>query len=1083
MLVLPRLVPLVVAALVAGLLVAPTAAQAARRSSSVTLVTSAASLETGNRLTLRGQSPRGRFAAGDVVRFQQRTSRGWTTIGSGRLDASGVSRHKSRPSPGTYLFRVHKPATTRHQASTSATRRVEVRRASYPLFVQAEPRHVAAGETTTLHVWSHAGSRGEGARVRWERRASDDEWERVGTGRLDTDGNAKVVVRPSGTGSIYRAVQERTSTLEQAVSEPLEVRVVPRPDVVLWVERSHAPVGGVLDFEGEALQHREGDETQLQRLVDGAWEVDAVDDVFEGEVQFSVDPPPGRHRYRLRTMETDRLAQAVSPEVVVTVSDRPVPRATTGSRAVVLNGAPTGMAYSAERPATAVIDAPARTEIRLHSTTGAPWTDHRDGLVVRGPDGDTVPLSRRPQGQYVQPAFVTREAGTYTVTTDAAEASGTWDLSATSPATFSATPDGAAVLMSTGSARGRRLDLAFEGQAESFVRFVAVNDTSVTPSRLVDLSSGQEVRRFTDEDGVLVWRLPSTGKYRFEVRTGVGGETTTEVRLLTGREQRLDVNQPTTRASVKARGGFVVYDVDVEAGKRVTYAASAASLTREDERLNLEVVSAEGFATGRQVRGDAGLLVRGGAAERADRHYVVATFGPRSSGAFDLDVSTPRVYDVGSGERTTTSSGGLAGREIWVRFTAEADTYVDTKPTVGIDYATRGTVAVGRVDYTESFGSFPSELPHHVERAGTFVHVRAPGDAVEVESEVVVHRERPTTVGLGADHRTTIADGRYFRVLRYEAPAGTRLTTTTNDSTFDPSRQIYLEPRRVDHVWQHRDRVTSVPSSRGVVDMVVEARGPGSVDVQTSSPARTTVSPNGPAVRLTTGGVAARELLAVFDAREGDLVTVRTTRREGGAPCQGTLLRDRLSGFEDREDVVETAYRPDAEDRDADGCAGAPLHRIPADGRYQYRLTPLSTAPTAADVEVLVTRPVALDPGSSGTTARAQVSRAGGLAVYSVPAAYDDLLEVTATGGALRRPEDGPLSSTGQADLLARPQGGSTGRGSASSVRYRGAPVTARAQSSASYGDSNASFLVIVDPVGETTGSLDLTLRRTRSAG
>jgi hypothetical protein len=1047
---------------------APTPAQAKVRSSSVSLAATPRAVATFDPVTLRVAVPRGRFASRDLVRVERRTGDRWTSVRTARLPASGVVTITERPAAGRHVYRAVKPRTSRFAAATSRTVTVTAERSPSELELLAQPEHVLPGRPTMLTASSSAGSRAVGADVSWESRGPDGQWSSVGRSRLDGSGRAKVQVLPRSPGTVYRAQQSQTGSVEAAVSREVTVRVVSRSFVEAWVTRSHVAVGGTIAVEGDAPTRRANDPVTLQVMRSGTWT--PVETVLVHSEGFAISyrPTAGTQRLRVVAEATDTLAQAVSDELVVTASDRPSAAMSSGLRRITLDGPPTGMAYGPGRPAQAAFDAPADTPLRLVTWEGAVPTESGGGsMVVTDPSGVVVGTAG-PSGL----DFRTRVAGRYVVTLSHRWSDQTLQVSVTSPATFAATIDGPTTRVSTEQVRGRRLDLTFTAARPGPVTLASENMAGWPPAlRMVEVDSGRTVPELGDSR---TWRLPMAGRYRLEMTPpGTTAETTADLRLVSVSEKSIALNGPTTTVTVDRRGGSAVYAVEVPAGEAVTVAATNVVRTPARGRAVVRVVDAEGNdVAGFDTAEDR--LARSSRHHPEARWFVVVQFDGRATGSLSLDVSTPRDYVIGPGDRARIATDGVAGREVRVRFSVSPDEYIGvarTSPT-----SASSSTFVARADTLgDPAGIVLSEGsrdPYLATRPEELVLVRSPRLPIVLDEEAVVQRVRARPAEVDGRERLTFPEGRTFAVRRYSSPPGTRIIAAVVESDLDPLRvDLRVRGARLD---SERDDRAWIETGDQPVDVIVLASGPGALDLQVTTPQRTVVSPGAGPVRLSTGDLVGRELAAEFEARAGDVVVGRTSERDGWTACTGALRFDRPDGFRspqsDSDLGVVSEGRP--ADRDADGCVPPAVVEIGTSGAYQYVFSPRSSQQEAADVEVLVSRPTALEqPGTTPTTHRATVSRPGAVASFRIPARVWNELELTVSAGTFR----GPGGSVLPVDVTVQPPRGTFGP--TVRLRHLGSPVSGVASISNPPDPGADDYLVVVDPQGDGVGTVDLTFQ------
>jgi hypothetical protein len=664
----------------------------------------------------------------------------------------------------------------------------------------------------------------------------------------------------------------------------------------------------------------------------------------------------------------------------------------------------------------------------------------------------------------------TRAAGRYAVTVSHRWGDQTLQLSVTSPATFTATVDGATTRVSTEEVRGRRLDLTFTAPSPGPVTLVADNVAGWPPSyQMVETSSGRTVPEMGDSS---TWRLPSAGRYRLEMMpTGSVAETTADVRLLSAQERSIAMNGPTTEVSLARRGSSAVYAIDVPAGEDVTVAATRIVRTAARGRAVVRVVTPAGIAfAGFDTVEDR--LTRAFLHQPDSRWYVVVWFDGRTTGSLSLDVSTPLDYAMGAGDRARISTGGIAGRQVRVRFSVAQDEYIG----LGRFTPARSSSTSTRVARSDDLrgprgtvlGDGTSDV-YHAPRAEELVLIRSPRLPVVLDEEVVVQRVRARPAEVDRRERLDFPDGRTFTVRRYAAPPGTRLVGAVVDSDVDPvTLDLRVRGARTDLVVADRARVEVGDQP---VDFIVFANGPRALDLQVTTPQRVAVTPDAPPVRISTGDLVGREAMALFEARAGDVITARTSARDGWTTCFGELMLDlpggpRTPGYED----VVVVSEGHVADRDADGCLPPDVVEVRERGPYLYRFSPRGTTRESADVEVMVSRPTLLEqPGQTPTTYEATVGRPGAIATFRISAREWNQLRLTVSGGTFRTADGRPAA----VDVtVKRPYGAN---GSTPRLRHVDQPVTGTATINGLAGPDDDTYLVVVDPLGDATGTVDLT--------
>ena len=117
-------VVLVVLALLTGLGWAAPSGAATRRTLSVSLARSAATVLTGDGVRLAGRVPLA--GVGSPIRLQRATRSGWVTVRRGTVSRTRTFSFDLRPAAGTWTYRAYAPATSGHAAAASRRLRVRV---------------------------------------------------------------------------------------------------------------------------------------------------------------------------------------------------------------------------------------------------------------------------------------------------------------------------------------------------------------------------------------------------------------------------------------------------------------------------------------------------------------------------------------------------------------------------------------------------------------------------------------------------------------------------------------------------------------------------------------------------------------------------------------------------------------------------------------------------------------------------------------------------------------------------------------------------------------------------------------------
>ncbi|MEH3033667.1 MAG: hypothetical protein PGN07_06430 [Aeromicrobium erythreum] len=878
----------------------------------------------------------------------------------------------------------------------------------------------------------------------------DGRWTVVGSGTVPSDGRLAGSARPATGVQEFRFAVDSSADVAAAASSSAYVRVEGHTALAVVVRGLPAGQPAAVTLTGPRGDSMLTASATVSPARPGRWTVSAAPVTTSGGTYRAAEPT-----------QTVDLAAGDSRTVVVQYEPP-------GTRELVLNGARGRVAIEKSgAPASFTFSASAGDKVAFAVTDVDLTVSAELDVTVQDPRGRTVetepPGWPSPRSRWV---FTAADSGPYVVTVRARHL-GTGSLSAnvSTPSIQSAAPNGPSVALSSQQHPGRELGAEFTARVGDYV---SVRQDGLTgrdnPFRLVRVDDGRTVSPLGEGEGAVgwvgsAWSISADGRYRFEIEPAFAERTSFDLSVLSTRaEQEVVVNRETVHAEVDRAGGLRVVPMRLQERGEVTVALSDVTMT------------AGGYQAA-FLTSDGGLV--GGATHERPLGYpsypqepgrfllVVNPLGD-ATGSLDIDVSTPKVVDsVPGGPPVQVTSEGRAGRELRVRFPAAKGDYAVTRSTVSADVVGPRGVDVARAMMNDETREPVYELGFspawQIEADGTYVAQYVPRTVLNASVKVAIFLERPATLAPGSTTRVSRARPSGLAVLAVDTRADERYALDT--AWADPSRvqendryAAYLDGGHP--LVPVEPRTTFMAPSTAPQTLVVTVRDGSASDVLVSldQPRRHVVTPNGSGVTISNAGARERTVRATFDAKAGDFLSHHLVPGAGW-DARLQLVRHEPDGSVERDHPAR-AYQEEQRD------GAERVWRIERDGRYSLDFVPRSDGDMSARLSIFLTRPVETAYESRRSIG---VTRPGQIAVLDM-AYRRPTIDVRLSAFALRRAD----GSGGAARLwTATDISGQLG------VVATGSSVS-RLPVNPHSAFQPERFFVVVDPVGDTTGSLDL---------